>query len=149
MKNILSEKIMVLIFISLFFWGCKDFWHPEGSKKENNNDSKKIIAVELRGKWELQSLYVSGSWYNLPITIGSNILYSAGYEYSSNSYLYFENGILVEQNTGIYTEGNRIYLSNGQVSQLSWQVSGNKLTLTNTVIGNVFIYQKTSKFFWE
>ena len=149
MKGMLIRKIPVLILLSFLSMGCKNFWHPEGPKKESDSGSNKVIAEELRGKWELQSLNVSGVWYDLPVTIGSNILYNAGYEYSSNGYLLFENGIIVEQNTGVYTEGNRFYLSSGEAAQLSWQIGGNTLTLTNSVMGSIFRYNKTSKFSWE
>ena len=148
MKGTLPKKIFVLVLISFLFFGCKNFWHPEGSK-ENASSSNKAIAVELCGKWELQSINSGGTWFNLPVTIGPNTLFNAGYEYTSNSYVQLENGIIVDQSTGIYTEGNRFYLSNGEASALTWQITGNTLTLTNTVIGNIFQYVKTSIFSWE
>ena len=147
MKGILKKKIFILVLIPLLFMGCKNFWHPEGSKKKAGNN--KAIAVELRGKWELQSIGISGSWYYLPVTIGVNTLYNAGYEYTSDSYAQLENGFIVDQSSGIYTEGNMFYLSNGLVSALTWQIAGNILTLTNTSNGYIFQYLKTSRFSWE
>ena len=146
MKGFLSWKIILLVLVSFLSMGCKNFWHPEGSKKDGGN---KVIAAELRGKWQLQSLNIGGTWYTLPVIISGNTLYNAGYEYSSNGYKQYENGFIVDQNTGIYTEGNRFYLSNGDAAQLSWQISGSLLTLTNTVTGGVFRYDKTSRFLWE
>ena len=54
MKRRLVAFVLFLVLAGLFFFGCKDFWHPEGSQKDDGkspgsgpSDPNKIYHVYL------------------------------------------------------------------------------------------------------
>ena len=132
-----------------------------------NDDNQKTVNKKLVGKWEVQSITVNGieNFTNGELTTpeGDKVV-SQGYEFTSNTCKVFTNGSVVENVSGVHTEGDALCIPaiEGEVN-FNWQLSGKTLTLTMTTtfeggVGKitltsdyvlVYTCKKVSKFTWK
>ena len=114
-----------------------------------NTQTDKVASV-LIGKWEVQSITLFDIKYDLPYPDMPVELSSAGYEFGSTTLLYFANGDIIEIHSGVFADGNGLYLSlEGNIidSGLTWHVLGDTLTLTRS--DSIIVCRKVSTFSWE
>ena len=65
MKSNVTKIALISVLTVLFFYGCKDFWHPEGSKltsSGSNNGGNNNVSNPFHGTWY-------GNWNGSPLII--------------------------------------------------------------------------------
>ena len=129
--------LTIILVFGLVFIGCDD------------SIDEKTIDSRLIGKWEFEKLLVNGEEIPLPyIVYGITIINSGGYEFSSNSFTSYQDGSVVANLSGMYTQNNTIYAQNGQAGY-SYSIAGNKLTASTVDGSSGVIANKVTKFSWE
>ena len=98
-----------------------------GGCNKNNGINKKFI-----GKWETQSIVIS-----------------SGYEFTTDTYRSFVNGVKTIEFTGLYSKGNRLHQSKNEYLGLTLEVSNDILTIKTYGSSTSVTCQKVSKFSWE
>ena len=112
-----------------------------GFEKDTTNDIK-TISPELSGKWEATKILVDGTEHPLPY----NGVNSGSFLFTSSSITSYMDGNSFEMQ-GVYTENNRVYVSNGQAG-FFYIITGD--TLNFFVDGsNGICAAKVSGFSWE
>jgi hypothetical protein len=87
MKRNVTKIALITVLVVLFFSGCKDFWHPEGSNQNTRGDNPFIGT--WYGIWEgggNQSLILifQESFYSWTLPDGGGWGFSGSYTYSGN-----------------------------------------------------------------
>ena len=141
MKHLKLRKVCItLLTASIFFTGCG----------KDDDNSRKSIAQEFIGKWEMLSMTYNGIEYNLPhpgMPIGAS---TAGHEFTANTYKYILNGNTLEEYSGVYIENGKFYMASGMDTGLAFEVSQDTLIGARTVGPNVSWKSiKVTKFSWE
>jgi hypothetical protein len=104
-----------------------------GCKKEDS----KSIEDKLVGTWVMISMTLNGDTYNLPYPEAPIGLESASYEFTTTTYTARGNGRIVQEFTGVYSKDNRVYKSNNEPLEQTWEVSDDGETLTVTRNGGI------------
>ena len=107
----------------------------------------KEVDPKLIGKWEWETLTVSGVQHNLPFSD----INSGGYIFTSNSHTDYVNGnIRVNYSSGVYTENNKLYVpGNTEGSLYSLTATGDKLTVFAIDGLSSVIAKKVTNFSWD
>jgi len=113
----LGILVMTLVF-GMMVVGCDD-----GSRDTKTVDSK------FHGKWEFESLVISGITYTLPGTIHGVYFSSGGYIINATKVIIYNNGSIVAS-LNAYSEGNTLFTTTG-LAMGTMQITGNNATLTN------------------
>jgi len=139
MKNVIKFLgIITLTAVIGFVIGCSS-----GGAGGTSQPTKKIDD-QLIGKWEWEKIISDGEEYSLT----DAEITSGGYTFTSNSFTSYVDGEAVFTFTGVYTQNNAIYTSNGQRGY-TYSISGNKLTAKLPDSQEGVIASKVSKFSWE
>ena len=69
-------KKIILLFVSLCFFGCKDFLENTPTdfiSPENYYNTEKELSSALTGVYDVMGdAYIYGKWYQMQITVGTD-----------------------------------------------------------------------------
>jgi hypothetical protein len=134
MKKRVLGLIGIILIIGVTVIGCDTI--APGDKE---------IDSQFLGKWKLESFVSEGITYTLPCSFMGIQMDTAGYEITSTSYKSYLNGVLVENHTDAYSDGNLFYQSDGTLISF-WVVIGeNASVYTDRGIESV---KKVLSFIW-
>ena len=139
MKTFFFRKACLALLVAcIIFSGC--------NKDEDNSVEEKLV-----GKWELQSITMDGVKYDFPDTEKTIGYGTGGYEFGTSTFKFYLDEVIFQEYSEVFTKGNKMYVEKDKVANFTWEVSGDVLTLSESLLGISFIQvcKKVSKFSWE
>ena len=146
---LLLFAVLLLLFPFLIIWAfLKVFVNISYSLKEINKSIKSEIIINeelFRKSISHQSVdqELIGKWRDKDDNM-------SGVEFTESTYQWFSEGKMDSKFSGVYTDGDIIFIPDTRTETINiqWKILGNNLTLIWDD-GDSYVYQKVSKFSWE